>query len=103
MNYEQIKDKYKQYIVFKKVGIFYEVYGTDAYLFNYLFDYQIIPFKDTVKVGFPIYGLTKITNVLDSKKINYLVYEKEIVYLKKFTNNQYFQYSKVDILERRKE
>ena len=38
VNYEQIKQKYKDYIVIQKQGIFYNVYGIDAYVISYIFD-----------------------------------------------------------------
>ena len=36
--YEQIKQKYEDYIVIQKQGIFYTVYGLDAYIISYIFD-----------------------------------------------------------------
>ena len=39
--YEQIKQKYEDYIVIQNQGIFYTVYGLDAYIISYIFDYQI--------------------------------------------------------------
>ena len=41
MKYNELKQKYKDYIVIQKQGIFYIVYGIDTYIMNYIFNYQI--------------------------------------------------------------
>lgn len=80
MNYEQIKEKYKDYIIIQKQGIFYTVYGLDAYIISYIFDYQI----KLNKVGFP--NIDKLNNL----KINYIVINEN---KKKFKNNNYSKYT----------
>ena len=89
MKYFDLKSKYKNYIVIIKNGIFYNVYGNDAYILNSLFNYKISCYSDNSVVGFPLKSLNKVLNILDKIKINYLVYENEIVLKRKFNKNQY--------------
>ena len=84
MDYEQIKQKYKDYIVIQKQGIFYIVYDLDAYIISYIFDYQV----KLNKVGFPNMG--KVLDKLNKLKINYTVINEN---KKKFKNNNYSKYT----------
>lgn len=36
-----VKEIHKKDIVFVKIGKFYQVYGKDAYIISYLFDYKL--------------------------------------------------------------
>ena len=72
-----------------KNGIFYNVLGNDCYLLKNIFNYKINSFSDTVKVGFPLNTLNKVINTFDKLKINYIVYENEIVLKGKFPKNKY--------------
>lgn len=36
-----VKEIHKEDIVFVKIGKFYQVYGKDAYIISYLFDYKL--------------------------------------------------------------
>jgi len=86
--YEIIKQKYKDYIIIQKQGIFYNVYGIDTYIINYLFDYQINKTNNKLKVGFP--NIDKVTDELNRLKINYIVVNE---IKKKFKNNNYYKYN----------
>lgn len=73
----KIKDKYNELklnnftsIVLIKSGSFYITFDEDASILNYIFSYQI----NNSKVGFPLSSINKVKNVLDSKKINYVVF-----------------------------
>ena len=81
-NYFEVKNNYKNYVVVMKNGIFYNTLGNDCYLLKTIFNYKINSFSDTIKVGFPI-------NTLDKLKINYIVYENEVVLKGKFSKNKY--------------
>ena len=87
--YFEVKNKYKNYVVIMKNGIFYNVLGNDCYLLKNMFNYKINSFSDTVKVGFPLNTLNKVINTFDKLKINYIVYENEIVLKGKFPKNKY--------------
>ena len=87
--YFEVKNKYKNYVVIMKNGIFYNVLGNDCYLLKNMFNYKINSFSDTVKVGFPLNTLNKVINTFDKLKINYIVYENEIVLKGKFSKNKY--------------
>jgi len=92
--YEIIKQKYKDYIIIQKQGIFYNVYGIDTYIINYIFNYQIKYYNKTFKIGFT--NINKVINELNRLKINYIV----IDYIrKKFKNNNYYKYN-IDNIKR---
>ena len=84
MKYDEIKQKYKDYIVIQKQGIFYIVYGLDAYIISYIFDYQV----KLNKVGFP--DINKVSDKLNKLKINYIIINEN---KKKFKNNNYSKYT----------
>lgn len=75
------KSNYLCYLVFMKVGNFYQTFDDDAVIMNYLFGYKI---KDN-RVGFPISSFNKIINKLDKSNINYFIDDIE----KRFDNNNY--------------
>lgn len=47
--------------------------GDSAKIMNYLFSYQII----NEKLGFPLNSLDKVSDLLNTKKINYLIYDDD--------------------------
>lgn len=91
--YFSLKNKYKDYIIIIKIGSFYNVISKDAYILSSIFNYKINTFSNTVKVGFPLTSLNKVLNTLDKIKINYLVYENNIVIRQKFKRNNYQEFS----------
>lgn len=69
-----IKEVHKEDICFFKSGGFYHVYGRDAYILSYIFDYKIKSIGETNKeCGFPIGALGKVKAQIENRKINYLV------------------------------
>lgn len=73
-------------IVLLKSGNFYVTFDSDATILNYIFSYQIV----NGKVGFPITNITKITEQLHNKSINYIIYngeDSEIIKVKGKLNN----------------
>ena len=92
--YLSLKEKYNDYIIIMKIGSFYNVFSRDAYIISSIFNYKINSFSNTIKVGFPISSLSKVLNILDKMKINYLVYENEVIIKKKFKRNNYKEFSK---------
>lgn len=84
--YFNLKDKYPDYLVLIKVGVFYITFDKDATILNYLYNYQIN--KD--KVGFPIKLIDKIITSLDNMRLNYFIYDNETEYLENnFNGNNY--------------
>ena len=98
--YNLYKEKYREYVVLIKSGIFYEVYNNDVGIIYSLFHYKIRNIGNNFNIGFPINGISNVCNILDYKKINYIVLEKEdeykIVLKKKFNKNNYNEY-KIDL------
>lgn len=101
------KDTQKYIIITQSSGKFYEVYGYNAFMFGYLFDYKVLQNGKTYKCGFPDSSLTKITNKLSDLKISYqIIYRGRNPFVKDFKKiNQYSKYKlialqKLDIKER---
>lgn len=94
----------KYLIIYKNSGKFYNVYKDDAYILNYLFGYKVL---DKRKSGFPDSAITKVTNMLEEKKISYqIIYDDKDPFVKNYRNlNCYEEYmkkamDKIDIKER---
>lgn len=99
--YFEYKEKYPQYILIVKVGMFYEIYGTDTKIMNELFDYKIVNYMNTKRVGFPSASLNKVLKKLLELKINYVVISKDsIMEKKRFQFNQYEEQKDDNLNER---
>jgi hypothetical protein len=73
-----------------KSGIFYNAYNEDAVILNYFFNYKVSVKKS---VGFPQTKLDKVTDELDKRRINYIVYDNnEIVKKNLFSRSFYNKY-----------
>jgi len=101
------EDTQKYIIITQSSGKFFEVYGYDAFMFGYLFDYKVLQNGKTYKCGFPDSSLTKITNKLSDLKISHqIIYRGRNPFVKDFKKiNQYSKYKlitlqKLDIKER---
>ena len=57
-----------------KIGNFYNIYGDDAIILNYLFGYKILI---DGKVGFSESALIKVINTIEDKKIDYQIINKD--------------------------
>lgn len=87
--YFDLKSKNKDFIVIIKNGIFYNVLGRDCYIIKNILGYKVSNFGGTIKAGFPIRSLNKVLDTLDKLKINYLVYESEIVLKAHYNSENY--------------
>ena len=67
-------------MVMVKIGSFYNVYSKDAYILSYLLKYKIIEKEMLPACSFPISSLSKVENILEKNKINYLVVDKRSNY-----------------------
>lgn len=89
-----IKKIYPSCVILVKIGNFYNVYGKDAYIFSYLFDYKIVEKAGIPTCGFPINAISKVENILEKTKINYVAvdrrnnYDEEEKYVDKQENNR---------------
>lgn len=73
---KEIKDIHPLDIAMIKVGNFYRVYGKDAYIIGYLFQYKIEEKNNIVVSGFPVSSVKKVEATLEKKKINYLILDR---------------------------
>ena len=79
-------------VIIVKIGNFYHVYGKDAYIFAYLLEYKITEKDGIPHCGFPISSISKVENILEKNKINYISvdrrnnYDEEEKYINKHDN-----------------
>ena len=92
--YLELRHKYKDYVIIIKNGSFYKVIGSDCYILEEMFNYKKVKIANSIKVGFPLRSLNKVINKLKYFKINYLIYNKEII-RKKYKNNNYKNFIKI--------
>ena len=89
--YYKYRMEYKDFLLFIKIGNFYEVFDKDSLILNKLFGYKIKRIKDSIKVGFPLSRLDYILKLIGN--INYVVIDNMVIEKKKFNNNKYKDYN----------
>ena len=84
-------------MVLVKIGSFYDVYSKDAYIISYLLKYKIKEKEKIPTCSFPVSSLSKVENILEKNKINYIVVDKRSNYDEdqKFINKQENNYEKI--------
>lgn len=90
--YNKYKLIYKNYIILIRNGNFYLALNDDSIVLNNIFKFKIIELKNFIKCGFPLDSIYKVTDTLDDLNINYLIYDNNITYKKKYTTNNYLKY-----------
>ena len=76
----------KEYVEIKRQGIFYNVYGEDAYIITNFTDYKITNGRS----GFPLNSIDKVKEILDKNKVNYIIIDEDVIEEKNFkTKNRY--------------
>lgn len=92
---KEVKKIHQKELVIIKIGNFYHCYGKDAYIISYLLGYKLTKTKENYYVcGFPIKSIVKVENMLERKKVNYMILDRKNNYdvdgLKDYKNlNQY--------------
>ena len=89
--YYRYRMEYKDFLLFIKVGNFYDVFDKDSLILDKLFGYKIKRIKDSIKVGFPLNRLDYIIKLIGN--INYVVIDNTVVEKKEFDNNKYKDYN----------
>ena len=89
--YYRYRMEYKDFLLFIKIGNFYEALDKDSLILNKLFGYKIKRIKDSIKVGFPLNRLDYILKLIGN--INYVVIDNTVVEKKEFNNNKYKDYN----------
>ena len=89
--YYRYRMEYKDFLLFIKVGNFYEVFDKDSLILDKLFGYKIKRIKDSIKVGFPLNRLDYILKLIGN--INYVVIDNTLIEKKEFNNNKYKDYN----------
>ena len=70
------KEVHKNDIILIKIGKFYQVYGKDAYIISYIFDYKLKKVEEVYMCGFPQDSYNKVIAKLEEKKINYMILDR---------------------------
>lgn len=107
---KEIKAIHPEYIVMIKTGTFYAVYGKDASIISYIFDYQFKEVNDTITCGFPAASVKKVQAKLENSKINYLIIDRRSGYTVDFkmdfnnsnTYQKHYEISKTYVNNQRK-
>ena len=73
---EVVKQVHKEEIVFVKIGKFYQVYGKDAYIVSYLFEYKLKKVEEVHMCGFPESSKNRVIAKIEEKKINYIILDR---------------------------
>ncbi len=81
--YVKFKSQYQDYVVLVKSGNFYYSFGEDAFILQYVFNYQI---RDD-KVGFPLNAKAKVKSVLNRNNINLIEVVDDYAYVLETKNN----------------
>lgn len=75
---KEVKKFHQQELIIIKIGNFYHCYGKDAYIISYLLGYKLSKTIENYYVcGFPIKSITKVKNILERKKINYIILDRK--------------------------
>lgn len=94
-----IKEIHKNDVAIVKIGKFYQIYGKDAYIVSYLFNYKLKEIEGVAMCGFPINSIKRVISVLEQDKINYIILDRKNNYEveERFDNknlNNYLKYFK---------
>lgn len=74
---KDIKQVYKEYIILVKIGKFYYCYGKDAYIISALTNYKLNILENNIySSAFSTNAYNKVINILEEKKINYLILDR---------------------------
>ena len=98
-----IKKDHPNDVVCYKVGAFVQLFGKDAYIISYLFDYSLKEIKENIPTcGFPKRAISKVCAKLEQKKINYVIIDtrKNYEVTEEFNNKNLNEYD--EILEKAK-
>lgn len=68
----ELKEEYKDVIIFMKYGNFYRVFDDDCYVIGGLLGYKIYDNK----TGFPLSEYNKVKEILDYNNVSYIFYNK---------------------------
>lgn len=71
-----VKELHKKDIVMVRGGKFIYVYGKDAVIVSYMYNYQIKKVGNINSCGFPEVALNKVISRLEDNKINYMLIDR---------------------------
>ena len=83
--YEELKEKYNDYLILIINGKFYDALGDDGKILHIIQNYKYLRNRS----GFPVNSLNDVTDRLSLYHINYLVFNNDIEYKIEFKDNTY--------------
>lgn len=87
--YNELKSKDKNVVYLFKVGIFYNVFNDDADILSKELGLKITQLSDNLyKVGFPVSQISKYTNLIKNKSINFMIVDNDV---KVNSNDEYIK------------
>ena len=90
-----MKFEHPNVLLFNHEGVFYSLYGIDAFIVNKIFKHAVYPYGGSVKAGFPVNG-ESIFEELEKLGISYKVVKKDVFIpvIKEFNaeENKYIDY-----------
>ena len=91
--YYKYKIDYSEYIVFIRVGNFYECFNNDAFILNSIFNYKPKRIKNAFKAGFPVSGIDEVIKRFEEIGLFYIIVDDGII--KEYANgkNRYNDYN----------
>lgn len=95
---KNVKQIHKEYVIFIRVGNFFNCYGRDAYIVSDLFGYKINIIEDNIyNCSFPKSAYNKVISKLEQSKINYMILDKRNNYEidEKDNNNNLNRYNEI--------
>lgn len=77
--YNELKSKDKSKVYLFKVGIFYNIFNSDADMLSKALGLKITQLSDTLyKVGFPVSKIDKYTQLLEDKSIEFQIVDDNV-------------------------
>ena len=89
--YYKYRLEYKDFLIFIKVGSFYEVFDKDSLILNEVLGYKVKRIKDSISLGFPISKIDYVIRFINN--VNYVIVDKDLVKKKEFINNRYNEFN----------
>lgn len=92
LEYEKLVCLYKETIIIRLRGMFYNAFEESAYVLSVITGYKVkrTSLKAKSKCGYPSTAFGKVLEILKKEHINYVIYEgKEIVEKECFEDNQF--------------
>ena len=90
--YRNLKEIYKEYVIFMINGKFIEVYNRDAIVINRLMGYKLMLHEKHIKLGFRVDYKNKVFSELEKNSVNYIIWHLNTIDVIKHKINRYNEF-----------